>query len=282
MPCVPGFSYRERVQVRRGAGFNGAIVLGCNFLDRTGAFVCSNSRVVVNNQSSPLGAATNNTYNYPNIVAPANAVYMQPWLAVAWGASAPAGGAWFGSWVFRANAILNQHLTRDDGVTGVSDAVLVTLLGTAAAITGQGPLATDSRGGDDVWSRYPNLVYNGSFRLGVTGWVLGGTWALYASGSGDGPYIASIANGTNVTYSDGPGDWFPIHAGNTYRLQAEMLASNVTAGDFRMDVEYIDGAGNSLGKATPAATVGYAAGHAMASAGRWAYQQIASRGRSNP
>ncbi|WP_028997111.1 type IV secretion system protein [Azohydromonas australica] len=43
-----------------------------------------------------------------------------------------------------------------------------------------------------------------------------------------------------------------------------------------------DGAGNSLGKATPAATVGYAAGHAMASAGRWAYQSIASRGRSNP
>jgi type IV secretion system protein VirB6 len=36
---------------------------------------------------------------------------------------------------------------------------------------------------------------------------------------------------------------------------------------------------NSLSKATPAAIVGYAAGHAMTSAGRWAYQQIAARAR---
>jgi type IV secretion system protein VirB6 len=38
--------------------------------------------------------------------------------------------------------------------------------------------------------------------------------------------------------------------------------------------------GNSVGKAAPAAIVGYAAGHAMTSAGRWAYEQIASRARS--
>jgi hypothetical protein len=67
----------------------------------------------------------------------------------------------------------------------------------------------------------------------------------------------------------------PMQLGSSLVLQAAqtyLLAQKPRGG----------GNENSVGKAAPAAIVGYAAGHAMASAGRWAYQQIASRARSNP
>jgi hypothetical protein len=257
LPCVPGFAYGTSASLRRKAGFNGAFHFGINWYDQAGTFITSTSAMMADNRSSPIGADTNSTHSYNQLVAPANAVRMWPWVAVLRGATAPAGDAWVGNWVFRQNVRFNREVVREDGITGVTDAMAITSLGTAAGFANQGPLATETRGADSLWSRYPNLLFNSGFTLGTVGWTLGGNWFRYDSASGDGAYMAFAepASGTQITYSAGPGDWFPLYPGTAYNLQAEMLASNVTAGDFRCDIEYIDAAGNSMGNTSPPLTV---------------------------
>ena len=112
----------------------------------------------------------------------------------------------------------------------------------ASSVAGQGPLATASNSVTSLTSAYPNLIYNGGFKLGSKGWSLAAGSAVTAAGSsaGDGPYIYMTANGTNVNNSP----QFTAAAGLTYTLQGELFSGGLQGGDMVVNVLFLNSSGS--------------------------------------
>jgi len=118
-------------------------------------------------------------------------------------------------------------------------AQLLTILGTAAGVTGQGPFATDPRQPEALFSPNPNILYNGGFRLRLNGWTGPPNLFSWTAGAGEGAY--TYTNGTTGGITSTP---FGVYAGETYFLQAELYSYDITNGAIVTDIQwYKDSAG---------------------------------------
>ncbi|MBA2720569.1 MAG: hypothetical protein H0U52_15210, partial [Chloroflexi bacterium] len=131
------------------------------------------------------------------------------------------------------------QVVRENGSTPVTDATAITNLGTAAAITGQGPFATDARDPAALFVPNANMIYNGGLRLRLDGWT-GSGW-VWSAGGGEGGYAYAYGTGTLVQTSRPMG----AYAGETYTLSGETL-SNLTGGLLRADVQWFKNAAGTI------------------------------------
>jgi hypothetical protein len=184
MTIEPGCSYRASVKALVKSGYTGQVALQVRFGDRTGALITSTTIQSVSYMTTP--AASDITHNLAGVViAPANAYYAQFRVLANWSTTQNnAGRAYYAVPALRRIGVLNESIVRQDGSTLLTDAAAVTSLGTAAAITGQGSLATRS----DVLSQHVNVgdpsnMISDSDFLSSAAWTLGSGWTFGSTDS---------------------------------------------------------------------------------------------------
>lgn len=112
---------------------------------------------------------------------------------------------------------------------------------TAFAIDGQGPWATEGRPVVAVFGSYPNLVYNGSLRLGYEGWSLGG---MSFNITKDGPFFGAGGSGSTLINQS---PVFLLSGGTVVTLQASILTAGQTAGRAYARLTYFNSNGAIIG-----------------------------------
>ena len=120
----------------------------------------------------------------------------------------------------------------------------ITSANTAAAIAGQGPWATTSSiTPGNVIAPNPNMIYNPTGRLGMQGWVNGGTTAIGANqGAGEGYYFG-CGGGSNAAavgyYQD-----VPCYANAPYSISGYIAAYGLsgTGANVRFYIEWLTSA----------------------------------------
>lgn len=170
----------------------------------------------------------------------------------------------FGTLAARATVRVGFELVRQDGTTVATEVAVITPLGTAAAIDGQGALATlnavdyasqvtGSGRPEQGANRGGNLVYNAALRMGaggLEGHTPIGTPARQAPAAGDpGFYFRVTANGHGYYLGSGSG------AANAIALPegaSKLFASCLFRGSHansyaRIYVQFYDAAGAALG-----------------------------------
>lgn len=145
----------------------------------------------------------------------------------------------FGSLAGMGNLFFGSpYLLESSGGAQATLSSFKTSLGTASAVLGQGPWATLGLATSLLTAENPNLVYDGGLRLGGSNWQRGAGWTISPGNNGEGAYFSKSTDGGSVSF--GPYfNWSPNLSGYA---QAEMFAGGMTAGDFRFDVEFFNGA----------------------------------------
>lgn len=118
-----------------------------------------------------------------------------------------------------------------------TNALLRTPSGTASAIAGQGPFATEPRPVSALFVGRANQLRNGGFRLGGLGWSQPGG-IVFTSGQSEAAQAYSNNTGTFVMSSD----LFPVYPNGAYSLQGELYAVGLSGGAVAIDIEWYAGA----------------------------------------
>ncbi len=103
-----------------------------------------------------------------------------------------------------------------------------------------------------------NLVPDAAFKRGGLGWALP-AWNALTADNGDGPFIYSSANGTNVALSPA----FPCigTAGYAFQMESALYASSAS-GNFSADVEFYNSGGSPIGTSARLFNIGTTTGWA--------------------
>lgn len=141
----PGASYRVCTKFLAKAGFTGAAFLRLSWFKQDGSAATGTATTFISgNDYRTVAAGADTVFTRDNIAtAPADAYYARFDIGVAWSTTLNNAQYCYAAIprMHRA-AKLGTMVTREDGATAVTDATAVTSLGTAAAISGQGALAT--------------------------------------------------------------------------------------------------------------------------------------------
>jgi hypothetical protein len=142
VPVEPSRPLRLAAIVRAKAGFTGIVQIQARFGTAAGALISAPVVAQIDYRTTAAAADTN-TLLSGVVLTPANAVYVQFRITVTWSTTQNnAGLAYIGAPFMQRAAQLGSLVTLQDGATIATDALLRTSLGTAAAVTGQGPGAT--------------------------------------------------------------------------------------------------------------------------------------------
>ncbi len=143
LPINVNVSYRMGAGIRVSTGFNGQVLLGFFIYNPDGSFAGGFSTSVLDYRTVPA-AGFLNFVRYGDPYKPTTGAIIVPYINVIWGASPPAGDCFVAyPRVWRVDA-LGLNILREDGTTLLTDALAVTSLGVASAITGQAATATSS------------------------------------------------------------------------------------------------------------------------------------------
>lgn len=182
-----------------------------------------------------------------------NVVYIRPMFLLNYNSAAGTSAIAFVRLRKVELARLGSSVTREDGSTALTDALAVTSLGTAAAISGQGALATRSTVNAsyvDAASLTSDLMAaggalnaadNGNFALGQTGWdTAAGDVTTDAPNAyvGDKYFLTSSGDGSQQTANKNvlavtPGEYLRIAAVGKRHTAG-------TGGDCRVRLRYVD------------------------------------------
>lgn len=253
----PGRPYIFSVETRRTTGFTGIMQLFVAWLKQDGTL---SSTAFVNGtdyRTVAAGSAGNQTLVL-RTVAPADAVYFYIAFNFVWSTTLSNAGQGFAA-MPRAHQLsqLNQNVVREDGTTIITDASAITSLGTAAAITSQGALATMSLVTAAVLAAGvgQNAIVDSGFRLPATYWTesytSAGTWTRAQATQGGQRIYTVTATGTpgnatqvNVGLGNVAAALLPVAPGD--RVEASAYVAGVNLSAARVYLQWFDEAGASV------------------------------------
>jgi hypothetical protein len=140
----PGKAYQLTARARVKSGFTQQCYLQVSWYKQDGSAASTSSSAVlgVDYRTTAAGADTSETID-GKVTAPADAYYARFTFVVRTSTTqANSGHAYFVAPRMRRTYALGTMMVREDGTTALTDALAVTSLGTASAITSQGGLAT--------------------------------------------------------------------------------------------------------------------------------------------
>jgi hypothetical protein len=142
LPVEPGRPIRLAARVLAKAGFTGQIGILARFGDNAGNLISAPTFLGTNYRTT--AAAIDAVQTISGVaLPPANAAFVQFRISITWSTTQNnAGHAYVGAPFMQRAAQLGALVTLEDGTTIGTDALLRTALGTAAALAGQGALAT--------------------------------------------------------------------------------------------------------------------------------------------
>jgi hypothetical protein len=157
------------------------------------------------------------------------------WVSVG-GANRPEDNATVGA---RAGTNLRNS---NNAILGDND--VITSVGTAAAIAGQGPWATTGILINDVTKPGANLIYNASLKLGSQGWSVNPSNLLVFEQSVDGNRFIAYGPSNDLRVVSHPDFRIPAWTGLTLTLSGEFVQNSATGSFF--GIEYYNSAGGYI------------------------------------